>query len=116
MAESVPDDLRDKFREMVLEHIQGWHGATPEPLVSFGLTSYPISVICNLVIISDFADDQTPDDVAKLISAEAGISCAPLIDDSYHGGANYIRQIIKRRQADFKLQSSHSRALKVDRW
>ena len=103
MADPMPSDLREKFHEVVENHLQHWRGAPPEPRVMLNRKDFSISAICELVDNPRFEPEEMPQNLVGLIRAHADNTFAPLIDYSYQDGARYVRAIIERRQGDFEV-------------
>ncbi len=98
--------LRRAFHEVVEQHIYGWHGEPPEPMVSLDLKPYSISTICDFVNNPNFVPETMPDVLVHLINKEVDLSYPALTNFTYHGGAAYVAQIIRERQERFKARQA----------
>jgi len=102
MTDPMPSDLREKFHEVVEDHIQHWRGTPPEPRVMLNRKDVSISEICDLVDNPNFQPEDMPQNLVALIHVQAGDAFASLSDRSYQTGARYVRAIIERRQGEFQ--------------
>jgi hypothetical protein len=109
MTDPMPSDLREKFHEVVENHLPHWRGAPPEPRVMLDRTDFSISAICDLVDNPNFQSEDMPQNLVALIGVETDAAYPPLTDHSYQGGARHVRSIIERRQAAFNATTSAGR-------
>jgi hypothetical protein len=103
---SIPNDLRVAFCQAVIE-LHDWKPPAPEPTVTYGLDHFPIGGICGFVNIENFAPDEMPEELVRLILRLLKPDPNyPLLDDrTFQGGARYIVGLIQehkraRREVD----------------